>query len=368
MQNDMNVDNYVKSFYEKIDPKTKAVIFSTLIFGILAHGMMLFNKYSFFDDIKCMFDVGWTYGLGRWFLHFLGKCSQVFFHSPHYSLPLIKGLTSILFIAISSVLVIKILRIKYITTSVLISAMMIVFPSWASTFGYMFTAPYYAFALLLSSLGVFILCKFLESRIPSCCCAVLCCAVLCCSIGIYQAFIPYTLTLICFYLIEEIYSDESNRAIFLKGMYFVGIVVCSIVLYFILTKIICSIKGCELASYQNVNLMGREGIAVYFERIFTAFRYFWHPKMRNMLYPMNIVPLYYASVGGCTVLLLYKIVIFLKNREFIRAAMLFCLIVCIPIAINFIMVMCSFKIVYCLMCCAQVMPFVLAASIVLVYE
>lgn len=192
----------------------------------------------------------------------------------------------------------------------------------------------------------------------------LCCAVLCCSIGIYQAFIPYTLTLVLFYLIEEIYSNESNRDIFLKGIYFAGIVICAVALYFILTKIICSIKGCELSSYQNVNSMGKAGIAVYFERIFTAFRYFWHPKMRDIMYPMNTVPLYYICVGGCTVLFLYKVVTFLKNREFIRAAMLFCLMVCIPVAVNFIAVMCSIDVVHHLMCYAQVMPFVLLAWIV----
>lgn len=178
MQNDINVDNYIKSLYEKIDPKSKAVVFSAFGFGMLAHGMMLFNKYSMHDDITQIFGVGSTYNLGRWFLNFLAKFSQTFFHSPNYSLPLIKGLTSILFIAISSVLVTKILRIKYAVTSVLISAVMVVFPVWASIFGYMFTSSYYAFAMLLSSLGVFILCKFLENRIPSRCYAMLCCIVL----------------------------------------------------------------------------------------------------------------------------------------------------------------------------------------------
>ena len=63
MQND--IDDYIKSLYAKIDPKSKAAIFSAFVFGILAHGMMLFNKYSFHDDIHYMFDVGSTYTLGR---------------------------------------------------------------------------------------------------------------------------------------------------------------------------------------------------------------------------------------------------------------------------------------------------------------
>ena len=169
MQN--NIDNCIKSFYEKIDPKAKTAVFSALVFGILAHGMMLFNKYSMHDDVCMIFGVGSTYTLGRWFLGLLGEFSQKFFHAPNCSLPLIKGLISILFIAISSVLATKILRIKYITTTVLISALMVVFPVWASIFGYMFTAPYYAFALLLSSLGVFFLCK--SQKISHCCAVVL---------------------------------------------------------------------------------------------------------------------------------------------------------------------------------------------------
>ena len=359
MQN--NIDSYVKSFYEKIDPKTKAAIFSALIFGILAHGMMLFNKYSFHDDINCLFGVNSTYTLGRWFLGFLAKCSRVFFQSPHYSLPLIKGLASISFITISSVLVIKILRIKYIITSVLISAIMVVFPVWASIFGYMYTAPYYAFALLFSSLGVFFLCKSQKNEKIRFCGAVV---LLCCSIGIYQAFIPFTLTLLLFYLIEEVYSDESNRTILMKGAYFAVAVICSVVLYFILTKLFCSIEGCKLSSYQNVSHMGQGDAMVYFERIFRAFRYFWHPKMRNLMYPINIIPIYYVSIGSIAILFLYKLLVLIKNREFIRAAILFFLLMCIPVSVNFIAVMCSFETVHHLMCCAQVMPFILLAWII----
>lgn len=163
---------------------------------------------------------------------------------------------------------------------------------------------------------------------------------------------------------EEIYFNKSNREILLKGAYFAGIVLCSIVLYFVITKIICYVKGCELSSYQNVNHMGQDGVSIYFERIFTAFRYFWNTNMCNLMYPMNINALHFTGVGICIVLILHKVITFLRNKDFVRAAMLFSLMICIPMLVNFIVVMCSIDTVHSIMCYGQVMPFILFAWII----
>lgn len=143
-----------------------------------------------------------------------------------------------------------------------------------------------------------------------------------------------------------------------------GAVLCSVILYFILTKIICCVRGCELSNYQNVNHMGQEGVAVYFERIFTAFRYFWRPMKRGEMYPMNIAVIFFVSVSGCTVLILHKVMTFLKNKDFIRATMLFSLLVCIPVLVNFIIVMCAMNTIHSIMCYGQVTTFILLAWII----
>ena len=46
----------------------KTVLCSATFWGLLAHGMVLFNKYSFHDDARYFNDVGATYESGRWML------------------------------------------------------------------------------------------------------------------------------------------------------------------------------------------------------------------------------------------------------------------------------------------------------------
>ncbi len=48
--NSMNIDEYIKRIYERIDKRYIVVIICSLIAGLVAHGMALFNRYSFHDD------------------------------------------------------------------------------------------------------------------------------------------------------------------------------------------------------------------------------------------------------------------------------------------------------------------------------
>lgn len=49
---------------KKIDLRFWAVLISSVCFGLFAHGMMLFNKYSWHDDSFQMFGVGSSYSSG----------------------------------------------------------------------------------------------------------------------------------------------------------------------------------------------------------------------------------------------------------------------------------------------------------------
>ena len=53
----------------------KTVLCSATFWGLLAHGMVLFNKYSFHDDVRYFNEVGATYESGRWMLGILGSLS-----------------------------------------------------------------------------------------------------------------------------------------------------------------------------------------------------------------------------------------------------------------------------------------------------
>lgn len=134
----------------------KTVLCSATFWGLLAHGMVLFNKYSFHDDARYFNDVGVTYKSGRWMLGILGSLSANLLGSKNYSLPVVNGTITILCIAAIVYLLADSLRIQSKPLVILLCGSMVTFPSVTGTFSYMFTAPYYYAASLLGVVGAWI--------------------------------------------------------------------------------------------------------------------------------------------------------------------------------------------------------------------
>ena len=63
-----NEEYMIETITNKFKRSTRVAFLSTLIWGVLAHGMALFNKFSFHDDLENFYGVGNTYVLGRWML------------------------------------------------------------------------------------------------------------------------------------------------------------------------------------------------------------------------------------------------------------------------------------------------------------
>lgn len=144
---------------KRIERKHKLAAISVFIWGILAHGMMLFNKVSAMDEVHNIFHVGATFTLGRWMLGLLDVIVRFLFGSEQYSLPLFNGLCSFLLIAVAEILLLNLFEIKKDSSIILISGIMTMFPVVVGLFGYMFTAPYYLAGLLLSTLGSIQICR-----------------------------------------------------------------------------------------------------------------------------------------------------------------------------------------------------------------
>ncbi|MDE6538835.1 MAG: glucosyltransferase domain-containing protein [Ruminococcus sp.] len=151
-----NLEYIIWSKVKNLDRRIWVVLFSSIIWGVFAHGMALFNKYSVHDDISALFSIGTTYTSGRWTLAILGKLYRILFGGGYYSIPLFNGFISILCIALSAYLIINLLDIKSIGLCISITGILITFPVITGIFGYMFTAPYYMISLLFGVAGVWI--------------------------------------------------------------------------------------------------------------------------------------------------------------------------------------------------------------------
>lgn len=76
-----------------------------------------------------------------------------------YVSPGVNGILSIILIAITGMIIIKVFNIKSCISAALIGGVLVVFPAVTSTFAYMFTAPAYFLALLLAVKSIDIIYK-----------------------------------------------------------------------------------------------------------------------------------------------------------------------------------------------------------------
>ena len=99
---DIKLDNRIKTKFSinNIERKYILVFISSFAFGMLSHGLALFNKFSVHDDIASMYYLGAGFTSGRWMLGLIAELEYFLWGNGPLSMPLFNGVLSILFIVI----------------------------------------------------------------------------------------------------------------------------------------------------------------------------------------------------------------------------------------------------------------------------
>lgn len=342
---------------KKTNIRYKLTFLSVMIFGLFSQGMGMFNKYSYSDDIGGGFStLGASITSGRWMLEVFSRIETFIFGDGHYSLPLFNGVVSIIYISIAACLIVSLLDIKNNLLCICVGGIMVVFPTITGIFGYIFTAPSYMLSMLVGVYGTSLICK--NNSLLKTIIGIL---LITCSVGVYQAFIPVILSLFVFYLIKL--CSEQNieiKTIYTKIAKAVASIVVSIVLYFVINKIVLSICNQELTSYLGIDTMGKSSIGDYLYRILFAYGRFFILDQSKEYYVFysNIKYVYYALMAIAFVLM---IIMFKKifNVDKAKSFILLLLFAAVPLASNFIFVMVDASNVHALMVYGQLMPFIL---------
>ena len=131
--------------------KTDSQIFlAGLITGLLAYMYVMTNKLYNWDEIYFSFTKGYSLVMGRWGLDVL----DLFL--PSYSMPWLWGLISIGCVVWAAWLVIHIFGITSRTMQIVLTALMVSFPSIISVFSYMFMSVAYTLSLLLTVVAFYL--------------------------------------------------------------------------------------------------------------------------------------------------------------------------------------------------------------------
>ncbi|MBQ9211771.1 MAG: glucosyltransferase domain-containing protein [Clostridia bacterium] len=316
-------------------PQLAVTLLSALLFGLVAHGMGLLNKFSSHDDIVSLFELGTTISSGRWMLHVMDWLETILFGPGHFSLPLTHGLFSLLCIALAACLVVDLLGLKNLGCCAGLAGIMVAFPAIAGLFGYMYTLPYYALALLMMTLCGWLLCKGKGWG------KLLAIALGCCSVGVYQAFLPLLLSLPLLYDVSILLNGEGELKSFfrlaaMQVACMLGLMVC----YFAATRFFLAKFHLELNSYMGIDQMGSTSLGTYLLRAAQAYREFFWPQRNGIadVFPMH---LFYLSRGMVLLDGVFALRLLLqKGKQRLSVALLLALLLgLMPLACNLIYVM-----------------------------
>lgn len=329
--------------------KEKILIISLVcsyIWGIMAHGVIMFRKMSFHDDLKSFFGydtVIGSYTSGRWAAELLEGLANWVYGGTDYSVPLFKILLFLGISAIVSYFLCRTLCIDKTISVVIISGLMVAFPSITSTTGYVFTIVFNEIAYLLVAISIYLLFENKKKWIyPA---TILFCAF---AIGIYQAVIPFMFSILIIGMMARIINGRlsDTKSIVLCGLKFLLLSLASFVVYYVALKISLYFHNAQLSDYQGIDSTTRAGIGDYFGRISICYLDFFFPEYQTIgdMYPLRIRTFYYCSIVILIILLYFEIKKKFVNKKRFEAIMLIVLMALFPIAMDFIYVMCDISV------------------------
>ncbi len=301
----------------------KVPLLSCAIFGALAYMFAFTNKLVNHDDVFCLFTKGETVTSGRWGL---GLMDSIF---PNFSMPWIYGVITIALIAVAVCLIIRILSIQSKLLQVLLAGSIVVFPSLIGTFGYMFTSSSYGVSFLLAVLAVWLAEK------PSKWYAFPSIAILVLSLSIYQPYVSICAGLFLLILIRQLMLGEKPSAVVFRGVYYVAILLISMVLYYIATKVVLYITGNSFNSYATHNLsLSLSSILSGIGLAYSRFLCFLTEDYYVGLIPSHMSRLLHLFALAASALLLLIWGLHQQKKSAARFLLLALLIVLLPLAVN----------------------------------
>ena len=227
----------------------KIAFLSAFVIGLLTHMSMLVSDIPNHDGLASMYFDQNMITSGRWFLGI--SCGI----SSFYLLPWLSGLLSIIYLSVTCILLVKLLKIENPVFIVLASGMLVTFPTIASNFAYVFTMDGYMVGLMLAVLAVLLVetgkLGFLFGAVA-----------LAFSMGIYQSYLPVAILLSLYKAVMVCFESETVKNKSKKILNYLYMGAIGVALYYVILRVLLVIQGKELDTYQGINGMASGGLNI----------------------------------------------------------------------------------------------------------
>lgn len=316
-----------KKILQWFNKNRKLAFVVTLILAFLVHIYIMVNQMPNADGVVyTTFQNGfnWELSLGRWMYIFAYKIRS------YMVLPIYLGIFSSVCLALSSVFIVDIFKVKKNLTIILISVLVVVFPTVSASFIYYYCADTFFLSMFLSVFAVWLMLrKNWISYVLSIISIVI-------SLASYQSYIGVTVALCFSYLFKELLENNNyNIKVMIKdALKFVIIGGIGLVLYFISVKVFNYLYHVNLADYMGMQQMGEFKLNMLGELTIQAYTRFYDFFFTNLFYNNGILRKSIYSI-----FLISFIISIIGNIKKEKVIIVSILLLLLPIAFNIIVYM-----------------------------
>lgn len=337
-----NLIKQLRKFFFENKKNLFTCVISVFLFGIVAHGPIIFSKISLHDEIISLYDVhpSWLLMLGRWGAYCFQRCLNFYYGYKVFSIPCYYVFFSFLFLSIILFLIVDLFNLRGKSFVILSAGLIVLNPTILMLFGYIHGTSIFILGYFLSCFGSYVLCKY-EKNIM-CFLLSFICFVL--SIGLYQANLSLICTLILLFFIKKINSNEFDLKKMLSDILYVF---CNLLLvmivYFVILKLFLYLTNLKLVSYSGVSNMGITSFSGYVSRIRSAYKIFLTQDLSRystyIMFPARTRFFYKCILIIFSFIMIHSCYMFFKGgRKAIIPIYLF-FVLLIPFAVNLLFVL-----------------------------
>ena len=226
---------------------------------------------------------GWELSLGRFGLYIVGILKS-FISIQHLEL-----IISYLIISIITYLLIDLFEVKDKLNKFLIIGIMVLSPIISSTLLFSYCSVPYLLSFLLGILSIYIFNK-LDNKILRIIIPIILIII---SLSMYQAYLSLTVTIFVLYELKLIFDHKINLK---DSLIYIGIILISIIIYFVLMKLTQLVFSVDMATYSNANKIGFNLITSIPSKIIDSYKltyqfFFTDTFMKNEYLHNNLINL-----------------------------------------------------------------------------
>lgn len=293
-------------FYKnKIRKEHKLSFVITFIFTLLIHAYKFANYLPIADSLHFNYSSSDIIQSGRWFLSI--ACSI----SSYFDLPWVLGILSCIYIAVTTVIIVSLFKVKNPIIIILISGLFASSTCTTDTIMYLYTADGYFLSMLLATLAVY-LTRIEKKRIFPKLIAII---LLCLSCGIYQAYITFAILLIICEFIMLLLDDKySTKEIFFWLLKLILINVIALTIYYVIWQYALYIKNLKPSNHLGISEVGTFSIMNLEHGLYNTFLTFMNFFLLMGVNEIEIVPYNFLNIVFLIVAIITILITILRKK------------------------------------------------------